>query len=154
MDGYIGITNQQWNDSCSKSALQEVICWTRRPSFKVISPGAYYFFLEKGTRLIKGYGIFQKFEKLSVEDCWARYRNSVGAENLQGFVKALGLNGEEESKQRQVGCIVVGNVHWIGKKISLAQCDVLFHHAIVSGRSITKPEVMRILQEIENHSIA
>lgn len=151
-NGYIAITNRKWNEVGRKLQHREVVCWTRLPSFKIVREGAPFFFVEKGTRLITGYGTFHQFEKCSVAQCWERYQATVGAESLDDFLAALRLPAGPASLQRQVGCILVKDVRWLDRDISIEDCRIGFHKAVVSGKSVPPGAVEQIVQMIEARS--
>ncbi|ASA26554.1 hypothetical protein B9T62_31750 [Paenibacillus donghaensis] len=120
--------------------------WIRKPVFKAVTIGSPIFFLEKGSRLIRGFGLFEKFEINSTINCWNKYGSSNGAATFEEFLGALNFPNQEISHQQLLGCILVKNVVWSLSPLPINQLLVEFSKSTVSGKRINKDAVNTMLK--------
>lgn len=146
--GYIGIADKLWCDLCSSNELTLVNIWTRKSSFKAVSEGSPVFFLEKGTRLITGFGVLNKFETLTVYDTWQKYNVGNGANTYNDFLKLLNLPDNDKVKDFKLGNIIIENVIWCNSKFPIDSTNIHFHKATVSGKTISKIEADELIKLI------
>ncbi|NTZ20985.1 hypothetical protein EXW96_26730 [Paenibacillus sp. JMULE4] len=114
-EGYVAIVNPTWTRICKENSFSEVNMWLRRANFKAISQGSPIFFLEKGSRLIRGYGIFDKLVVTSVVSAWNTYQQANGAKSLDEFLRTLNLPNDNVSYNISLGCVIVKNVTWLNQ---------------------------------------
>jgi hypothetical protein len=143
---YVAITDPKWVNFCFPNSLNTVSIWSRKKAFKVIPKGFPIFFLEKGTRYIKGYGYFKAFEVSTVSKSWNEYKLQNGASNYNEYLKMLNLPCDVNSNKKEVGNIIVEKVEWSNKKVSVDSLGVDFHKAIVSGKRIYTDEINKIIK--------
>lgn len=146
--GYIAIANKMWCETCSENKLKQVNLWIRRTSFKAIQNGSPIFFLEKGSRIVKGFGFLKIFEISTVIETWLNYKIGNGATCYNHFLQTLELPDTEKTKQYKLGNILIDNVIWSRKKIPIDHTNIPFHKAIVSGKTISKNESLELIRSI------
>lgn len=143
--GFVCITNSYWNNILSSNKIQKGCIWLRKPNFKAINKGEPIFFLEKKSRLLRGYGYFERFEVNSVKKCWEKYGISNGATSFEDFISQINFSKKEEDLEKEVGSIIVNNIKWLKKDLQFQHTNVDFHNAIVSGKTINSEEVELLL---------
>ena len=157
MAGYIAITMSDWLDCIAASGNSSAVFWCKKKNFKALLPGEKFYFLERGQfrsnadRFIVGSGEFLEFKKGKSFEVWDKYTTKLGfstLEELEEHIEAVYHN-----KTFEIGCIVLNNIAFFNRKISLDECGVDFSPYIVSGKCITSDECIRIekaAKEIEN----
>lgn len=143
--GFICITNPQWNCTLSINNCQTACIWLRKTSFKPVSKGEPIFFVEKVTRLLRGYGTFERFEVNSTKVCWEKYGISSGAESFEDLLLQLNFPNEEKGWNKEIGNIIISNIHWINNDIYIHNTKVDLPKATVTGKTINSTEVKKLL---------
>lgn len=146
-EGFICITNSNWNKTLSSSNNSFACVWLRRKTFKAISNGNPIFFVEKKSRLLRGYGLFNRFEVNSTKNCWEKYGIANGATNFEEFLSQLNFLNDESSWNKEIGNIIIKDLKWISQEVHIPIHDtnVNFHKAIVSGKKINSKEIEILL---------
>lgn len=156
--GYIGVTDNKWAEFIRDNNLVNVNFWRKKSSFKAIKEGEIFFFLKKNNnnekkekleRKLVGYGIFDKFEVLSVEKAWRKYGIGNGCINIEQFSDKINSIYDVQGNEIEIGNIVLSGVTMFQNPIYLSELDIEFDKSIVSGRTITIDEVNKILHSIE-----
>ncbi|MEB2584704.1 hypothetical protein [Bacillus cereus] len=148
--GFIIITNKLWCEFCSTGNLNEVNVWIKRNSFKAVPINSPIFFLEKGTRLVKGFGTLKCFEVNTIKNTWEKYKLSNGASSYTSFLNILNLpNNDIITNEKTIGNLIVKNVIWNSNMITIDNIGVPFHKAIVSGKTINKEEAAKIINTLK-----
>src|SRR5690606_24999603 len=150
-EGYIAVVNSTWTRICKEYGFSEVNMWLRRTKFKAISQGSPIFFLEKGSRLIRGHGIFDKSEVSSVVNAWSTYQQANGASSLDEFLQILGLPNDSTSYDISLNCVIVKNIIWLDQKYYIEQSGVNFSKSTVSGKKIKSSEVVILLDYLRTN---
>ncbi|MDB2099829.1 hypothetical protein [Clostridium paraputrificum] len=156
--GYIGITDNNWAKFINDNMISKANFWCKKHSFKAIKEGDIFFFLKKNSaqekkekleRKLVGYGIFKKFEVLSIEDAWNIYGIGNGFSNIKLFSDKINTMYELNSDEAKIGSIILDEIVMFEQPIYLSRIGIEFSNAIVSGRTITIEEVNSILNSID-----
>lgn len=155
MRGYVGITSRQWYEFLSERELAgEYNFWRKSISkFKVLSKGDIFFFLVKNKRYVKeerkvyGYGIFERYEVNTLEEAWEKYKKNNGMNSFTELSKVMYEIYGTVSKP-SIGCIILRNVKIFDNPIQLSNLGISFDNSIVSGKSITEEETLKLIDEI------
>lgn len=153
MAGYIAITMSGWLENIKSSSYSSAVFWCKKKSFKALTPGDRFYFLERGSfksnadRFIVGSGVFVEFTKGRSTEMWAKYANRLGFKTFEEFEKHL--EGLYHEKKTEIGCIVLDKIVFFKRKVSLDECSVDFSPYIVSGKSINSDECTRIERVVE-----
>jgi len=143
--GFICITNPSWNETLSLNNTSIVCIWLRRNIFKAVNKGEPIFFVEKKTRLLRGYGLFERFESNPTKICWEKYGVSSGAINFETLLSQLKFTNEERSWNKEIGNIIIKDVHWCKENILIHDTGINFPKATVTGKTINSSEVKDLL---------
>lgn len=152
MRGYIAITNPIWFDF-QKNHKFEIVNFMRKntSAFKVLQPGDHFFFLvknrlgDRSERVVRGYGIYQSFEVLELEEAWLKYEHANGWNSKTEYANDL-QNILEVDSSKGMGCIILSDLHFFNKPVLLSEIGIEFQKSIVSGKGIDEFEVERILE--------
>lgn len=156
--GYIGITDNGWAKFINDNMISKANFWCKKRSFKAIEEGDIFFFLKKNNaqenkekleRKLVGYGIFKKFEVLSIKDAWDIYGIGNGCNNINSFIDKINNMFELNSDEAKIGSIIVDGIVMFEEPIYLSRVGIEFSNAIVSGKTITIEEVNSILNSID-----
>ena len=104
---------------------------------------------EKLERKIVGYGIFKKFEVLTIEDAWNIYGVGNGCSNIKLFSDKINNMYELNSDEAEIGSIILDEIVMFEEPIYLSKIGIVFSNSIVSGKTITIEEVNAILNSID-----
>ena len=149
MAGYIAITTSDWIDSIKANGISCAVFWCKKKNFIALSPGEKFYFLEKGQfsssadRYIVGDGEFCGFEKVDSSQAWDKYSNALGFDTEQDFRNQLKIIYHCDGSF-DLGCIVLNQVRFYKKKISLAECDIEFSPYIVSGKKLDTKDCNKV----------
>ncbi|MEW4286693.1 hypothetical protein [Priestia koreensis] len=144
-NGYIALTDSRWCKYCREDNIKQVCIWTRKKSFKVCMIGDPIFFLEKGTRLIQGYGIFKSFHTISLQESWNKYGISLGAADFPSLLNILGVRPTDSNLNKDLGIIQIEMTKWFNPSFNIDDLQIDFHKAIVSGKRISSVDIQKIL---------
>lgn len=156
--GYIGITDNNWANFIRNNNISSVNFWCKKQSFKAIEEGDYFFFLKKNNdeekkqkseRKLVGYGIFENFEVLNIDTAWDKYGIGNGCNNIELFTEKINDMYNLNCNESKIGSIILNNVVMFEEPIYLSKVDIEFANAIVSGKTISKEEVNKILNSID-----
>lgn len=153
MAGYIAITMSGWLENVKSSSSSSAVFWCKKKSFKPLTPGDRFYFLERGSfksnadRFIVGSGEFFEFTKGRSTEMWKKYTNRLGFKTVEEFEEHL--EGLYHEKEMEIGCIVLDKIVFFKHKVSLDECSVDFSLYIVSGKSINSDECARIERVVE-----
>lgn len=157
--GYIGITTRSWFEYIKENNFtEEVNFWRKNTNdFKVIKKGEPFFFLVKNfadiksERKIEGFGLYEKYEVLTIAQAWDKYEKYNGVKDRRHFSSQMNelydINREDEDTK--IGCIILSDIKFFEKPISLSEMKISFANPIVSGKGITYQEAERILNAAE-----
>lgn len=156
--GYIGVTDNNWAKFIKDNSISKANFWCKKHSFKAIENGDIFFFLKKNNaeekkekleRKIVGYGIFKKFEVLTIEDAWNIYGVGNGCSNIKLFSDKINNMYELNSDEAEIGSIILDEIVMFEEPIYLSKIGIVFSNSIVSGKTITIEEVNAILNSID-----
>lgn len=145
-----GITQPRWLSVLQKCGyVGEVNFW--RPSCKPIAQqhfGRPFLFVEKGRkpRRVRGVGVINRFEVLTIREAWARWGVRNGETSLENFVSSVahalektksnsgGISNTISGPDSRIGCIVIRNLVLLPRETSPSVEQVLldFSDTIVS----------------------
>lgn len=156
--GYIGITDNNWAKFINDNSINTVNFWCKKHSFKAIEQGDIFFFLkknnseekkEKSERKLVGYGIFEKFEVLNIDDAWNKYGTGNGCSSIELFSEKINTMFNLKGDEVKIGSIILNEIVMFDEPIYLSKVGIEFANAIVSGKTITIEEVNSILNSID-----
>lgn len=156
--GYIAITDNNWVNFIKENKLSNVNFWCKKHSFKAIDAGDIFFFLKKNNdeekkqkleRKVVGYGIFEKFEVLNIDDAWNKYKIGNGCSSIELFSDKINDMYELKGDEVKIGSIILNEVVMFEEPIYLSKLGIVFSNAIVSGKTISIEEVNIILNSID-----
>ena len=93
-----------------------------------------------------GKATFKRFEVLTVEEAWKKYRDANGDENKESFVTRMNSMFQTEIDNGEIGCIILSNFQPFDNPVYLSEIGIEFNNSIVSGKGITKSEINAILE--------
>ncbi len=111
--GYIGNTDQKWFEFLrANSPLEEVNFWQpgTPQTFRVVAPGAPFFFrLKGGRRAIGGMGFFSRWVKVPMGIAWDTFGIANGAASLAAWRQSFSAYRERSAAAGtdEVGCIIL-----------------------------------------------
>ncbi|MCM3572507.1 HNH endonuclease [Mesobacillus subterraneus] len=154
MAGYIGVTARKWFTYLSSSnGINEVNFWRKNTdNFNVLKQGEPFFFLVKnekgvrGERAVLGTAAYERFEKLTVNEAWDRYRNGNGDEEKDEFITRMNEMFETDKCKGEIGCIILSDFKVFDNPVYLSEVGVDFKNSIVSGKSLKDAEVNNITE--------
>lgn len=156
MTGYIGVTTRSWFDYIKKNNKADLVNFWRKNNrdFKVLSKGDYFFFLVKNPknssiRYVEGYGVFERYNLLSIKEAWDVYQNGNGCNSLDELEDNFRVLYNENFSDVKIGCIVLKDIVFFDNLIDLEVVGVEFQKNIVSGKSISGEDVEKILSSNE-----
>lgn len=156
--GYIGITDNNWAEFINNNSISTANFWCKKHSFKAIEEGDIFFFLKKNNakekkqkseRKLIGYGVFKKFEVLSIEDAWNKYGTGNGCSSIKLFSEKINTMYKLKGDEVKIGSIILNEIVMFEEPIYLSKIGIEFANAIVSGKTITIEEVNIILNSID-----
>lgn len=137
----------------TKKEISEVNFWRKNTNqFKALSSGEPFFFLVKnepgisGERAVLGKATFDRYEKLSINEAWSKYREGNGDENKESFITRMDDLYGTDTKVHGLGCIILKEFQLFDNPIYLSELGITFQNSIVSGKGITENEVNIILE--------
>jgi hypothetical protein len=154
VNGYIGVTSREWFGYLSVSVgINEVNFWRKNTAnFNVLKQGEPFFFLVKnekgvqGERTVLGKATYERFEVLTVNEAWGRYRTSNGDEDKNSFITRMNEMFETDKHNGRIGCIILSDFQAFNNPVYLSHINIEFKNSIVSGKAISKTEVNAILE--------
>lgn len=155
MTGCIYNTNREWFEYIREGEIDsKVNFWRKNTSqFKMIKPGEYFWFRVKtkhGKRKILGYGIYEKYEVLTIEKAWEKYEEGNGAPTKEKFLELMRQSqfGKNLNFKSRIGCIVLNDVRCFedDEGIDLEKVGIKFSKNIVSGKRVDDENLKRIAQ--------
>jgi hypothetical protein len=150
MAGFIAITSEGWIEYLknNRKDLDFAVFWCKKKTFKALKCGEDFYFLRRSSfksnadRFIAGKGSFVEFKTIQSNIIWSEYGNSVGFEEEEEFVNNVRkIYGKEVA---DLGCIVLNNLVFYEKPVSIQECGIDFSPYIVSGKTITNEECEKI----------
>ncbi|CRK80382.1 HNH endonuclease [Neobacillus massiliamazoniensis] len=154
MRGYIGVTSREWFTYLSGLDNLTEVNFTRKNTnnFNVLTQGEPFFFLVKnelgvsGERAVMGRAIFERFEKLTVDEGWDKYGKANGDGSKERFIARRQDMFGNNVDLSEIGCIILSDFQSFNNPVYLSDIGVLFKNSIVSGKGITDTEVTAILE--------
>ena len=154
MKGYIGVTSREWFTYLSATpGISEVNFWRKNTAnFNVLTQGEPFFFLVKnergvqGERTVLGKATYERFEVLTVNEAWDKYRNANGDEDKNSFITRMNDMFETDTHNGAIGCIILSDFQAFDNPVYLSDIGVEFKNSVVSGKGITELEVNAILE--------
>lgn len=158
MAGYIGVTSREWFMYLSKNNdSNEVNFWrSDTKNFKSLIQGEPFFFIVKNNKGIKGeksvlgQAKYEKFEVISVEEAWEKYRKGNGYQTKDHFINRLQNMFPDSITDGKIGCIILSDFQTFKKPIYLSEIGVYFHENTVAGKKIEYKEVNKINNHISD----
>ncbi len=155
MVGCIYNTNREWFGYIREAEIDSNINFWRKDTnqFKMIKPGEFFWFRVKtkdGKRRIMGYGIYERYEVLTIEEAWEKYGEGNGAPTKERFLELMKQSqfGRDLNFQSRIGCIILNDVHCFNddEGIDLEKIGIEFPKNIVSGKRVDDKKLKRIAQ--------
>lgn len=156
MKGYIGVTSREWFAYLAKKDndnIDEVNFWRKNTAnFNVLTKGEPFFFLVKneksvkGERLVLGKAIFERYEVLTVDEAWNKYRNANGDVDRARFIKRMSDMFGTDTYMAEIGCIILSKFQTFDNPVYLSDIGINFKNSVVSGKGITETELNVILE--------
>ena len=151
MKGYIGIANDDWCNCLQSLKSSYAVFWRKRAVFKALKKGEYFFFLNRksigGKRYIVGRGKFGEWCVLSAKDAWDEYGSALGYEKKKDFFE--GVKSIYKTEVVDLGCIVLTEVEFFERPVTLEKCGISFSPYVVSGKTIDENECIRLNSALE-----
>lgn len=131
--GYIGITDNNWAEFISNNNINTVNFWCKRHSFKAIEKGDIFFFLKKNNysekkqrleRKVVGYGIFEKFEVLSINNAWNKYGIGNGCSSIKLFSDKINNMYNLKGNEVEIGSIILHDVVMFAEPVYLSKVGI------------------------------
>lgn len=152
MKGYVGVTSREWYQYLAANEIVgEINFWRKNTNqFKVLQQGEPFFFLVKNEKGVKterevlGMAIFERFEVNSVTQAWAKYGHCNGDVSMDNFISRMEEMFKTDLNQNEIGCIILSNFKNFSQPIRLSEIDIDFQNSVVSGKSISEVEVVRL----------
>lgn len=156
MKGYIGVTSREWFTYLSATpGFSEVNFWRKNTnSFNVLQAGEPFFFIVKndkgvkGERAVLGKATYIRYEVLTVDEAWDKYRNGNGDENRESFESRMNEMFETDTHTGKIGCIILTDFQAFDNPVILSEIGIEFKDSVVSGKSkgIGDREISLILE--------
>lgn len=154
MNGYIGVTSREWFMTLSNINMQGEINFWRKDvrAFKCLKEGDSFFFLvknekgRKGERKILGKAVYIRYETLTIDEAWNKYKSGNGYENQDSFLKTMKKMFNKKTTLDKIGCIILSNFKVFDIPVYLSELDIVFEDSIVSGKTIRLNEAERLLK--------
>jgi hypothetical protein len=113
LKGYIGVTSREWFMYLSVNpGIKEVNFWRKNTNnFNVLQAGDPFFFLVKndrrvrGERAVLGKATYVRYEVLTVDEAWDKYRNGNGDENRGSFESRMNAMFDTTMHIGKIGCM-------------------------------------------------
>ena len=141
MHGFIALTNQEWINNQINNNGSDAVFWRKQCNFKALSSGEPFYFLKRGhfesnnDRFIVGKGVFSAIEVLFPTNAWEKYHAKLGYATKEDFLAAVRSVYKEENPA--LGCIILRNVCFFDRPVSLSAARIDFSQYIVSGKTIS-----------------
>jgi hypothetical protein len=153
MKGYIGVTSREWYTYLSTNpGIKEVNFWRKNTNnFNVLRAGEPFFFIVKndkrgsGERAVLGKATYVRYEVLTVDEAWDKYRNGNGDENRESFESRMSEMFGTVMYTGKIGCIILTDLQTFDNPVYLSNTNVIFANSTVSGMTITNEDVASIL---------
>ena len=151
MKGYIAISDDAWCKYLKEIRLEKAVFWRKKTSFKALQEGEYFYFLKRkpidGVRWIVGKGKYVRWNILSPHKAWNEYNCALGYQNETEFLNSI--KAIYKSDDIELVCIVLNNIEFFERPVNLAECGIDFSPYIVSGKTITNDECIKINEKLE-----
>lgn len=151
MKGYIGIANADWCNNLQKFGMSVAVFWSKKPSFKALEKGEYFYFLNRqainGFRFIIGRGKFVEWYKTSPREAWKEYKRTLGYPDEETFLE--NVRSIYKTDDIELGFIVLKDVEYFNNGVTLSECKIDFSTYIVSGKTINENECTRLNYMLE-----
>ena len=148
MSGFIAITSEEWIEYLKNNNKDLALFWCKKKTFKALKYGEDFYFLRRSSfksnadRFIVGKGSYVEFRIMHRNIIWSEYGNSVGYKEKEEFLKNVKkIYGEDIA---DLGCIVLKNLVFYEKPVSIHECGIDFSPYIVSGKTITNEDCEKI----------
>jgi putative restriction endonuclease len=110
----VGLTDQDWFEFLREHEYSEgVNFWTPTPwSIRRLQPGdEWHFLLKSPLRKLGGYGVFQEYRELSIQDAWQTYGIGNGVSTMAELVSRSKMYSEKNSNHPVTGVnSIIGSV--------------------------------------------
>ena len=155
MLGCIYNTNREWFEYIREAEIDtDVNFWRKNTNqFKMINPGEFFWFRVKtddGKRKIMGYGVYEKYEILTIEEAWRKYGEGNGAPTKEKFLELMKQSqfGRDLTFHSRIGCIILNNVCCFedDEGIDLENIGIDFSKNIVGGKRVDDEILKRLAQ--------
>lgn len=148
MSGFIALTTPDWITSIKSTNGQTAVFWRKKRYFKALVCGERMYFLQRGSfssndnRYIVGSGMFLEQKQYSAEDAWDSFGELMGFPDKKLFTDSVRKMYKE--KNPQLSCLILGDVKFYRKPVSLSDAHIDFSPYIVSGKTISEAECASI----------
>ena len=150
MGAFIAVTERQWYCNQKENKQQRLVFWRKNKNFKAIIRGEHFYFYVKAhdkLRKIYGVALFEKFEKLTLDQVWSLYGKQIGFNTYNDFRECVcKLYGKHENME--LGCIILTKPIWVDEGIRLECVNIDYSYGTVSGKTIDEDEDKRLFMAI------
>lgn len=150
MKGYIAISSDAWCNYLKSIQSDKAVFWRKKAAFKALQEGEYFYFLNRkavdGMRFVVGRGKYAGRSVLSPHKAWEEYKQTLGCQEEIEFIQSI--RSIYKTDDVELGCIVLNEVEFFEIPVNLGECDIDFSPYIVSGRTITNDECIRLNEKL------
>ncbi|MEQ6377443.1 HNH endonuclease [Bacillaceae bacterium S4-13-58] len=147
---FVAVTSREWYEFLKQSYISgEVNFWRKNTNyFRALSHYEPLFFLVKnppnvrGERAVLGVGYFSRFEELSPEEAWTKYKQGNGDPDFASFSSRM--KEMFNVSKGTIGCIILSGLKFFDKPVKLSEIGISFKNSIVSGKSISSIEAKKV----------
>lgn len=160
MAGCVYNTNREWFEFIREADIDSEINFWRvnTNNFRIIQPQEYFWLrvrTDEGKRKIMGYGIFERYEVLTINDAWKKYEEGNGATTKDKFIELMKQSsfGEGLTSQSKIGCIILNEVHCFedGNGIDLEDAGIHFPRNVPAGIGVDDSKLKRLVCRISDN---
>ena len=124
----VAVTDNLWFYQLKTSNdLNEINFWTPTPwNPRQLTKGDKWFFLLKAPiRKIAGYGHFVRYEELTLDQAWDKYKTSNGCRDIESMRNRIENYKSKNSirKYNKIGCIILNQNEFWDKGVNISKKD-------------------------------
>lgn len=157
--GYILISNYEWCLFLSKNITNGFVNYWKRSRRQNCyhKNGDRIYLLNKKHRLKKnreivGFAYFERFDLMTVNEAWIKYKKNNGYNNIDSMISSLSNGSDKFDRSSEIGCIILKDVMFLENPISLERANIRFEKYIQTGRTISSKEEIRLCELINKYN--